>query len=258
MPQQAAAGAARGQRHPPEPAPRHPGHAVVPGQALVQERVVGGDEVEGAAVLAHDALEEELGLAAQGPAQGLVEVGEDDEVGRDRGQVAQVQPLGREARHQRRRALVSEHAPHLRLDHRGVAQLAARRRPDKLVVGQAAPEEERQPRRQLKAAHPVRPVGPGGVALDPQQELGAHEEPAQGHLDALVEAAVGPALIVEAEQQVDVGAGGGPAVGAAGEGPEDFGRARPLIGEGRGRPDAGRLGVRRRGAVRQPAGCRGR
>ena len=228
MPQQAAAGAARGQRHPPEVAAGHPGHAVVPGQPLVQERVVGGDQVEGAAVLAQDALEEQLRLAAEGPAQGLVEVGEDDEVGRDRGQVAQVQPLGREVGDQRRRPPVGEHAPHLGLEHRGVAQLAAGRGLDQLVVGQAAPEEERQPRRQLEVAHPVRPVRPRGVALDPQQELGAHQQPAQGHLDALVEAAVGPALVEEAEQQVDVVAGGGPPVGAAGQGRQDLGRARPL------------------------------
>ena len=38
-------------------------NAVVPGEALVDEGVVGGQQVEDAAVLAHDAVEEQLGLA---------------------------------------------------------------------------------------------------------------------------------------------------------------------------------------------------
>ena len=58
-------------------AERRAGHvrdAVVPGDPLVDERVVGGQQVEHAAVLAHDAVEEQLGLAHERLAERAVEV----------------------------------------------------------------------------------------------------------------------------------------------------------------------------------------
>ena len=38
------------------------GDAVVPGQAFVHERVIGCQQIDDAAVLAHDAVEEQLGF----------------------------------------------------------------------------------------------------------------------------------------------------------------------------------------------------
>ena len=70
--------------------------AVVLGQALVQERVVRLQQVEHAAILAHDALEQEFRLLAEGLPQVVVEVGEQAQVRGDRIQVPQVQPLARE------------------------------------------------------------------------------------------------------------------------------------------------------------------
>ena len=49
---------------------------VVPGQPLVHERVVRIEEIEHRSILAHDALEEHLGLALEGLTQVVVEVGE--------------------------------------------------------------------------------------------------------------------------------------------------------------------------------------
>ena len=54
--------------------PRTPANAVVPGQALVQERVVGVEQIDDAAILAHDALEEQLRLLLERLAQVVVEV----------------------------------------------------------------------------------------------------------------------------------------------------------------------------------------
>ena len=54
-----------GQRHAAEVAAVDVRDAVVPRQPLVDERVVGVQQVEDAAVLAHDALEEQLGLRAE-------------------------------------------------------------------------------------------------------------------------------------------------------------------------------------------------
>ena len=50
------------QRHAAEAGAGDVGNAVVPREPLVDERVVGGDQIEHAAVLADDAVEEELGF----------------------------------------------------------------------------------------------------------------------------------------------------------------------------------------------------
>ena len=56
--------------------PRTFGNAVVQRQPLVDERVVGGQQVEHAAVLAQDAVDEQLDLAAERLAQAVVEIRE--------------------------------------------------------------------------------------------------------------------------------------------------------------------------------------
>ena len=82
--------------HAPELGALDAGDPVVPGQALVQERVAAVDEVEEAPVLAHQALEEELGLPAHRVAQVVLEVGEAVPVGGDRLEGAELQPLAAE------------------------------------------------------------------------------------------------------------------------------------------------------------------
>ena len=82
--------------HAPEVAAVHVRDAVVPREPLVDERVVGVHQVEHAAVLAHDAAEEQLGLALEGLAQVVVEVGEDEQVRIPVAQLAQEQPLAGE------------------------------------------------------------------------------------------------------------------------------------------------------------------
>ena len=76
LPEQTAAHAVRTELDAPEPAPLHVGDAVVARQPFVDERVVGAQQVERAAILAHDALEEQLGLAAERLTQRVVEVRE--------------------------------------------------------------------------------------------------------------------------------------------------------------------------------------
>ena len=60
--QQSAARAAGGKRDAPEIAALHVGNAVVLGQPLIDERVVGRQQFEHAAILAQDAVEEQLGF----------------------------------------------------------------------------------------------------------------------------------------------------------------------------------------------------
>ena len=54
---------------------------------------------------------------------------------------------------------IGQHPPHLLLEHRRLVQLALRGEVEQLVVGNAAPEEERQPRRQLEIADAVHRAG---------------------------------------------------------------------------------------------------
>ena len=63
MPQQAAARAAGGQGHPAKVAALHVRDAVVRRHPLVQERIVGRQQVQRRTILPHDAVEEELRFA---------------------------------------------------------------------------------------------------------------------------------------------------------------------------------------------------
>ncbi len=163
--------------------------AVVLGQALVQERVVRLQQVEHAAILAQDALEQEFRLLSEGLPQVVVEVGEQAQVRSDRIQVAQVQPLAREVAHQASRARVGQHAADLSFEHLGLAQFAALSQVEQLVVRDAAPEEERQARGELDVGDAVGRVrrDAGRVRFDAEEELRVHQHRAQGHLDPRVE-----------------------------------------------------------------------
>ncbi len=115
--------AVRRERHAPEVLALDVRNAVVRGQALVDERVVGAQQIERAAILAHDALEEELRLATERLPEGVVEIGE-HALHRDDGvEVSKEQPLSREVADEGVRSRVGHHAANLARKHRGLAQL---------------------------------------------------------------------------------------------------------------------------------------
>ena len=231
MPQQPAAPAVGVEVHPPEPGAVDAGNAVVLGEALVQERVVGPQQVEHAAVLVDHAPDEPLRLLPHRLPQVVVEIGEEAAVRAQRREVAQPQPLPREVAGEVERARVGEHPARLPLELGGVAQLAAYRRVEQLVVGQAAPEEERQPRRQLQVADVVRGDGPAavGIELDPEQELRVDENRAQRAAYAGVEVAARPALPVERHRAVEVRVRHRPPIGPPHQRGEDLPRAAFLL-----------------------------
>ena len=124
--------------------------AVVPRQPLVDERVVGRQQVERRCGPRRRMLrEEQLGLAPEAPARrSLSKSGNSSEFGAMFSQVAQVQPLAGEVLDERVGLRIGEHAPHLRLEHCGLAAARpAAASVEQRVVRDAAPEEERQPRR---------------------------------------------------------------------------------------------------------------
>ena len=168
------------QLHPAELRALDPLDAVVLRQPLVHEAEVGVQEVEDAAILAEDRLEEQLALADHARPQIVVEAGELLGIGRDVRQLPGRQPLAREVLDEGGRLRVREHPPHLGIE--VASQLSPARQGKQLVVGHAAPEEVRQPRGQFVLVDRVaRPgLGAGRVQLDAEQEVGPDQHALRG------------------------------------------------------------------------------
>ena len=166
-------------------------NAVVLRQPFVDERVVGAQQIQHAAILAEDAVEEQLGFLPERLTEIVVEVRKQSHVRRDRREVAQVQPLRGEVVHERARPRVGEHPPRLPLEHGRLVEFAGNRHAQQLIVRNAAPEKERQPRRQLEIAHAIRCVGrhAGRIGFEPEDEMRAHQHARHRQFDAGVEAA---------------------------------------------------------------------
>ena len=109
------------------------------GQPFVDERVIGREQIDHAAIFVHDAVEEQLRLAPERLPQGAVEVREQIHDRFHRRHPAYVQPLPREVFDQRLRSWIRDHAPDLLLEHGGIPELSLGGQPRQLVVGNAAP-----------------------------------------------------------------------------------------------------------------------
>ena len=81
--------------------------------ALVDERVVRRQQIDDAAVVANEAVEEQLGFALERERQRLIGVGKPDRIRNDLLEVLQPQPLRGESRGQRIGARVLQHPLHL-------------------------------------------------------------------------------------------------------------------------------------------------
>src|SRR5262249_46229441 len=124
-------------------------------QPFVDEAVVCGEEVEDTPVFPQDALEEELGFATEITPEIFPEIREQELVGRRTLQRPQLQPLTSEVVRQAFGPRVGQHPLNLMLEDAGLAKGALDSRVQQLLVGNAAPEEERQARRELQVAHLV-------------------------------------------------------------------------------------------------------
>ena len=113
-----------------------------------------------------------------------------------------------------------------------VAELAALRQRQQLLIGHAAPEEERQARRKavlIDGVHGTRRriVGRRREAV---QELRAREHDHQRVAHAVLETAGGTPGLVELERDSKIRVGHGPPIGRARETRDDLARAGRLIG----------------------------
>ena len=113
----------------------------MPGQPLVEERVLAVDEIEDLPILADDVLEEELGLAAHREPQVVLEIRIAIPVAGDRFERAKLQPLTAEVLRERVRFRIAKHPPHLRGQDGGIAERPHVRRSTELRVRHAGPEE---------------------------------------------------------------------------------------------------------------------
>ena len=114
-------------------------------EPFVDERVVGAQQIRDAAIFAQGARDEELGLLPEAVQQVVVEVRIEIRMHDHLLDAPQVQPLGGEVVDERADgARIGQHAADLLFEHRRLRQLAALGRIEQRLVGNAAPEEERQ------------------------------------------------------------------------------------------------------------------
>ncbi len=194
------------QRHAAEPIALDVVDAVQDGQPFVEVGVVGGQQVDHVLILAEDAIDEHLQLGQIDRAR-VAGIREDVHVRIDLGQLAHSQPLVREVGSQRLGPGIGQHAVNLLLEDARVTQMPRHRDVEQLLIGRAAPQEERQPRGEFEIGDLVGAAGAHVLRsrLRAIQEEGARENCRQPVADSLVEAAaVLPALTVERHEQLRV------------------------------------------------------
>src|SRR5690606_40867768 len=119
----------------------HVADAVVKREALVDERVIGAQQLEHAAILEKNARDEELELLLEALAEVVIEFRKHDRIGIDLRDAAHVEPLEREVRDERARLRVFQHPPHLPREHAGLRKAPLLGKLEQLVVRDAAPQE---------------------------------------------------------------------------------------------------------------------
>jgi hypothetical protein len=171
-------------------------------QPFVHEGVVGAIEVEHIAIAAHEIVEEDLGLAAHGAAQLLVEVRILADVRLHDVEVRQPQPLRGKARRERAGPRVGEHAAHFALEPGRLRQRSTLGGGEERTVGRGRPEEEREARGQVDVAQAIR-LARRCICrgtFEAEDEVGRGEEPLQRAAHTGLEATVGAGGVVQRHQ----------------------------------------------------------
>ena len=115
----------------------------MPREPFVDERVVGAQKIQHAAILAERARQKQPRLLFERLQQTLIEVWIEIRMNDDFAHPAQVQPLsGKVVDERTRRARIGQHAPYLLLEDGGLRQLPALGCIDQALIGNAVPQEE--------------------------------------------------------------------------------------------------------------------
>src|SRR5690606_22485155 len=164
-------------------------------EPFVEERVVGRQEIDDAAAAEQHAFDEEgkLLLHQLAGVEQPARMRELTAVGRDLVELRDPEPLEREAVDERLRARIGEHPLDLRREHAAIAELRLRREVEKLLVRQAAPQEERETRRELEVVERYDAVRPS--RLGPIQEVRARENRGERLADAALEPALAKTFV---------------------------------------------------------------
>src|SRR5262249_1293694 len=111
-----------------------------------------------------------------------------------------------------------------------IAQLLPRREIQQLIVGNAAPQEEREPRCELEIGHAIRRSGrcTFGIALDAEREERTRENAFEPALHSAIERTLLPPLLVHLENRLELRLRDWLPIGAAREVRQDLGRTRPF------------------------------
>ena len=116
-------------------------------------------------------------------------------------------------------AWVGEEAAHLAFEDGWGVERVACCGIEQFVVGDTAPEKERETRGELDVGDAVAGARgyADGILLYAEEEFGADEDGPQGHFDCAIERVGGTGLLVETERGAEVGVIHGTAVGATQE-----------------------------------------
>ncbi len=141
-------------------------------------------------------------------------------------QLAQIQPLTGEILGQGLGARIVQHARDLLLEHSGPAELLLLSHAQQFLVGNAAPQEEGQARRQFEIADAMHRAGRvGGIDFVHEQEAGRNQNPFQRGFDAMLEVRVLAARRIQLHQRCDIRRVHRPAISLARQRGEDLGGA---------------------------------
>src|SRR5262249_35710304 len=147
-------------------------------------------------------------------------------------------PLAGEVRDDRIGLRIPQHPAHLPCKLALVLQRAALGYAQQLVVGNAAPEEEGQPRGKLEIAHRIPgTAGHAALLLEAEQELRARQDASNRHLNASVEPSLRAPLLPERKQHGQIRLAERAPIRAASEPREDPRRTVALLGCRRGATD---------------------
>src|SRR5262249_40199311 len=159
--------------------------SVMPGKPVVNEGVVSVQDVDDAAVLAHDALKEQSRLAVERQAQVAVEI---RRLRLGAIQLAKVEPFRCEILDERFRFRLCQHASGLCFKHSRMRKLSCDGQVQQRVIRNTAPQEEGQPRRDFEIAQSIRCAlrQIRWNVLHAKNELRVDEYPRKRALDAAI------------------------------------------------------------------------
>jgi hypothetical protein len=186
---------------------------------FVDKRVVCAEQVEHAAVCAHEVVEEQLCLAPHGRAQLLVEVSVLADVREHFVQILEAQPLTAKPGGERLRARIRQHATHLSLELAWIGEPPGAGLRQQLLIRQRRPEEEGQPRGQRDVAdgEAFTCLDVGRYALEAEHEVRARQDRFECGAHASFEALRRSRHVVQRQQLLQVLVRERTAVGLHGE-----------------------------------------